>query len=227
VITGERIEKFSDLSDKVELARPEPNDVNEWINNAHGNNLAVLISEYDTRIAQQDIQLNKAQHHPTLEFIATYSDSDTGGISGSREVENSLVGVELTIPIFSGGRAYYQTKESEHLHRAAIEAHERIRRETTRNTRDAFHNVVAGISRVSAFQRAVESAQIAAEATEAGFEVGTRTSVDVLLALRTVFESQRDLSQARYDYLLDTLNLKQAAGSLNADDLLQINTWLE
>ena len=227
VITGERLESFSDLSDNIELTRPEPSNVDEWIASAHDNNLAILISEYDTRIAQQDILLNKAQHHPTLEFIATYSDSDTGGISGSREVENGLVGLELNIPIFSGGRAYYQTKESEHLHRATIETHERIRRETTRDTRDAFHNVVAGISRVNAFERAVESAQIAAEATEAGFEVGTRTSVDVLLALRTVFESQRDLSQARYDYLLDTLNLKQASGSLSPDDLLQINAWLE
>lgn len=227
VITGERIDDFTDLSDELVLASPEPNDVREWINTAHDNNLAILISEYDTRIAQQDISINRAQHHPSLEFIATYSDSDTGGITGTREVENSLVGLELTIPIFSGGRAYYQTKESEYLHRATLEANERIRRETTRDTRDAFHNVVAGVSRVNAFQRAVESAEIAAEATEAGFEVGTRTSVDVLLTLRTVFESQRDLSQARYDYLLDTLNLKRAAGSLNADDLLQINAWLE
>jgi outer membrane protein len=154
-------------------------------------------------------------------------DSDTGGITGTRQIEDSLVGLELTVPIFSGGRVYYQAKESEHLYRAAVEAMERVRRETTRDTRDAFHNVVAGISRVNAFERAVESAQIAADATEAGFEVGTRTSVDVLLALRTVFESQRDLAQARYDYLLDTLNLKQAAGSLNTNDLLQINAWLE
>lgn len=227
VITGERLDSFSDLSNRIQLVRPEPTNVDEWIHTAHDNNLSILISEYDTRISQQEIRLNRAQHIPTLDFIATYGDSDTGGITGTRQVDDSLVGVELTVPIFSGGRVYYQTKESKHLYQAAVEAQERVRRETTRDTRDAFHNVVAGISRVKAFQRAVESAQIAADATEAGFEVGTRTSVDVLLALRTVFESQRDLAQARYDYILDTLNLKQAAGSLNPDDLLQINAWLE
>ena len=80
---------------------------------------------------------------------------------------------------------------------------------------------------MNAFDKAVESAEVAAEATEAGFEVGTRTSVDVLLALRTVFEAQRDYSRSRYDYLLDTLRLKRSAGTLSPDDLLQIDGWLE
>ena len=87
--------------------------------------------------------------------------------------------------------------------------------------------MVAGISRVSAFDKAVESAEVAAEATQAGFEVGTRTSVDVLLAVRVVYEAQRDYSRSRYDYLLDTLRLKQSAGMLSSDDLLQIDDWLE
>ena len=135
--------------------------------------------------------------------------------------------MELNFPIFQGGRTHYQTKESQHLYKAALQAQERIKRETTRDTRDAYHNVVAGISRVGAFNRAVESAEIAAEATEAGFEVGTRTSVDVLLTLRSVFQAQRDYSRSRYNFLVDTLRLKNAAGTLSADDLLQIDTWLE
>ena len=86
---------------------------------------------------------------------------------------------------------------------------------------------MAGISRVNAFSKAVESARAASRATQAGFEVGTRTSVDVLLALRSVFEAQRDYARSRYDYLLDTLRLKRSAGTLSADDLLQIDAWLE
>lgn len=227
VITGDRITELNILSNRMELVRPEPNNVTDWINTSLNQNLALLINEYDTKIARQEIQRNKAQHLPTVDLVAAYNDNDSGGLTGSRQTEDSRIGLELNFPIFQGGRTHYQTKESQYLYQAALQSQERIKRETTRDTRDAYHNVVAGISRVSAFNRAVESAEVAAEATQAGFEVGTRTSVDVLLALRSVFQAQRDYSRSRYDYLLDTLRLKNAAGTLSADDLLQIDTWLE
>ncbi|MDW3095564.1 MAG: TolC family outer membrane protein [Gammaproteobacteria bacterium] len=227
VITGDRITDLKTLSQRMQLVRPEPDSVTEWINKALNQNLALLINEYDTKIAKQEIQRNKAQHLPTVDIVAAYNDSDSGGLTGSRKTEDSRIGLELNFPIFQGGRTHYQTKESQYLYKASLQAHERIKRETTRDTRDAYHNVVAGISRVNAFNRAVESAEVAAEATEAGFEVGTRTSVDVLLTLRSVFQAQRDYSRSRYDYLLDTLRLKNAAGALSGDDLLQIDNWLE
>ena len=227
VITGSRIETLDTLSDRMQLLNPEPNDVHDWIETALNQNLALLINEYDTKIAQQEIALNKSEHLPTVDIVASYNDSDSGGLSGSRKTEDSRIGLELNLPIFVGGRTYYSTKESEFLYLAALESSERIRRETIRDTRDAFHKVVAGISRVSAFEKAVESAEVAAEATEAGFEVGTRTSVDVLLAVRVVYEAQRDYARSRYDYLLDTLRLKQSAGMLSGEDLLQIDDWLE
>jgi outer membrane protein len=227
VVTGERVTDLKTLSQRMELVRPDPDNVTDWINAALNQNLALLINEYDMKIARQEIQRNKAQHLPTVDIVAAYNDDDTGGLTGSRETEDSRIGLELNFPIFQGGRTHYQIKESHYLYKAALQAQERIKRETTRDTRDAYHNVVAGISRVGAFNRAVESAEVAAEATEAGFEVGTRTSVDVLLTLRSVFQAQRDYSRSRYDYLLDTLRLKNAAGTLSADDLLQIDTWLE
>ena len=227
VITGQRIDHLDILSDRVELLRPDPNDVQDWIDTALDQNLALLINEFDTKIARQQIALAKSDHLPTLDIVASHNYTDTGGLSGSRTAEDSRIGLELNFPIFEGGRTYFRTKESQFLYQASLESHERIRRETIRDTRDAFHKVVAGISRVSAFNKAVESAEVAAEATEAGFEVGTRTSVDVLLALRTVYEAQRDYSRSRYDYLLDTLRLKRAAGMLGNEDLLQIDDWLE
>ena len=227
VVTGERLGDLKTLSSRMQLLRPDPDSVTDWINTAHNQNLALLINEYDTKIAKQEIKRNQSQHLPTLDIVASYNDSDSGGLTGSRKTEDSRIGLELNFPIFQGGRTYYQTKESEYLFQAALQANEKIRRETTRDTRDAYHNVVAGVSRVNAFDKAVESAEVAAEATEAGFEVGTRTSVDVLLALRTVFEAQRDYSRSRYDYLLDTLRLKRSAGTLSPDDLLQIDGWLE
>ena len=227
VVTEDRITNLKTLSSRMELVRPDPDSVEDWIHSALNQNLALLINEYDTKIAQQEIQRNRAKHLPTVDIVASYNDTDTGGLTGSRQTEDSRIGLELNFPIFEGGRTHYQTKESQYLYKAALEAHERIRRETTRDTRDAYHNVVAGISRVGAFGKAVESAEVAAEATEAGFEVGTRTSVDVLLALRSVFQAQRDYSRSRYDYLLDTLRLKRSTGTLKSDDLLQIDNWLE
>ncbi len=227
VITEERIETLAILTDKIQLIRPDPDDVHDWIDTSLNQNLALLINEYDTKIAKQEIELDRSQHLPTFDIVASYNDDDTGGLSGSRTAEDSRIGVELNFPIFQGGRPYYETKQSRYQYQSALESHERIRRETIRDTRDAYHNVVAGISRVKAFERALESAETAAESTEAGFDVGTRTSVDVLLALRNVFEAQRDFSRSRYDYLLDTLRLKQSAGLLNSEDLLRIDDWLK
>lgn len=227
VVTGERITGLKTLSPRMQLLRPDPDSVTDWVNTALNQNLSILTNEYDTKIAKQEIKRNKSQHLPTIDIVASYNDSDSGGLTGSRKTEDSRIGLELNFPIFEGGRTYYQTKESEYLYQAALQANEKIRREITRDTRNAYHNVVAGVSRVNAFNKAVESAEVAAEATQAGFEVGTRTSVDVLLALRTVYEAQRDYSRSRYDYLLDTLRLKRSAGTLSADDLLQIDNWLE
>ncbi|MEM8843837.1 MAG: TolC family outer membrane protein [Pseudomonadota bacterium] len=227
VITGERLTDLDPLSEDIELVRPEPDNVDDWIDNALDQNLSLLINEYDTEIAKQQIALEQSGHLPTLDIVGSFRDFDTGGLSGSRKEKDRSIGIELNFPIFEGGNTYYSTKESQFLFKAAVQAHERIKRETTRDTRNAFHNVVSGISRVNALAKAVESAEIAAKASEAGFEVGTRTSVDVLLSVRGVFEAQRNHAQSRYDFLLDTLRLKRSAGSLNPDDLQQIDAWLQ
>ncbi len=226
VIIAERAETLNPLSDRMQLITPEPNDVQEWINKALDQNLSLLSSEYTTKIAQHEIKLQKSQHYPTLDIVASHNDTDTGGLTGSRESEDTRIGLELNIPIVAGGRTYYRTKEARYRAEQSINEHEKIRRETIKNTRDAFLNVISGISRVKALARALESTEAAARAAEAGFQVGTRTSVDVLLALQETFRAKRDYSRARYDYLLSTLNLKQATGALSVDDLLQIDGWL-
>ena len=227
VITDDRLTDLESLAEHIELIRPQPNNVDEWVDNALNQNLGLLINEYDTEIAKQQITLEQSGHLPTLDIVGSYSDIDTGGISGSRQSKDTRIGIELSFPIFQGGNTYYSTKESQYLYKAAVQAHERIKRETIRDTRNAFHNVVSGISRVNALDKAVESAEIAAKASQAGFEVGTRTSVDVLLTVRGVYEAQRDHAQSRYDYLLDTLRLKRSAGTLSSEDLQQIDAWLQ
>lgn len=226
VITGERFSDFEQLSGDIDLVRPEPNNIEEWMNTALNQNLALLINEYDTEIAKQQIDVEQSGFLPTIDIVGSYSDYDTGGISGSREQKEQRIGLELNFPIFQGGNTRYSSQESQYRYRAAIQAHERIKRETIRDTRDAFHNVVSGISRVNALDKAVESAEIAAKASQAGFEVGTRTSVDVLLTVRNLYQAQRDHAQSRYNFILDTLRLKRSAGTLSPDDLQRIDAWL-
>ncbi|MEJ2114629.1 MAG: TolC family protein [Gammaproteobacteria bacterium] len=210
----------------MQLITPDPNDVDEWIYKALNENLSLLSSEYTTKIAKQEIKLQQSQHYPKLDIVATHTDTDTGGLTGSRESEDSRIGLELSFPIFEGGRTYYKTKEARHRAEQSTNEYEKIRRETIKNTRIAYLNVISGISRVKALAQALESTEAAASAAEAGFQVGTRTSVDVLLALQETFRAKRDYSRARYDYLLNTLNLKQAVGTLSVDDLVQIDGWL-
>ncbi len=226
VIIAERANRLNPLSDRMQLISPEPNDVEEWINKALNENLSLLSSEYTREIALQEVKLQQAQHYPKLDIVATHTDTDTGGLSGNRESEDSRIGLELSFPIFEGGRTYYRTKEARYRALLSTNEHEKVRRETIKNTRDAYLNVISGISRVKALARALESTEAAARAAEAGFQVGTRTSVDVLIALQETFLAKRDYSRARYDYLLNTLNLKQAVGTLSIDDLVQIDGWL-
>lgn len=226
VMTGERLEAFSQLADNINPVVPEPTDMQEWIDNALQQNLRLLINEFETTIAQQEIKRSQAGYHPTIDLVASHSDSESGGLTGDRESKDSRIGVELNFPIFQGGRTYFQTKESRFLYQASLQAHEQIKREVTRDTRTAYHNVVAGVSQVQALSRALESAQVSAEANKIGFEVGTRTTVDVLLSLRAIYQAQRDLSRARYDHLIDTLKLKYASGTLNNEDIMQIDQAL-
>ncbi len=226
VIIAERIENLNSLSESMQLISPEPNDVQEWIDKALKENLTLLSSNYTTKIAEKEIKLQQAQHLPTLDIVASHNDTDTGGLTGSRESEDTRIGLELNVPILAGGRTHYRTKEAKYNAELAKNQHEKVRRETIKNTRNAYLNVIAGISRVKALSRALESTEAAARAAEAGFQVGTRTSVDVLLALQETFRAKRDYSRARYDYLLSTLSLKQATGTLSVDDLLQIDGWL-
>ena len=151
---------------------------------------------------------------------------DTGGGSADSSQTSDVIGLRLNIPIFSGGGTQSRVREQVHLHRAAREKLEGTMRSAERETRDAYLGVLAEKARVQALSQAVKSSQTALEATEAGFEVGTRTTVDVLDARRRLFEAQRDYARSRYDYLINIVRLESATGGLQQDDLDAINGFL-
>ena len=147
------------------------------------------------------------------------------GPADSDQVDDTY-GVRVNIPIFAGGATQSRVREQVHLHRAERERLEGAIRRAERDTRDAYLGVLAERARVTALKQSVKSNQTALEATEAGFEVGTRTTVDVLDARRRLFEAQRDYARSRYDYLINFVRLKSAAGVLAPGDLQSINGFL-
>ncbi len=227
-ITGQYHEQITPLSPATPLITPEPADIDKWGDTATHQNFQLLAAELAYQHAQEEIKRQRTGHYPTLELNAshTYSDSD-GGNFGSNESENQAIEFRLNMPLFQGGATNSRTRQAQRLADQARENYEQQRRATLRQARDAYLSVLAEINRVKALGQAVVSAQSALDATEAGLEVGTRTTVDVLDTRRDLFRAQRDHARSRYDYILHTLRLKEAAGILTVTDLELINGWLQ
>lgn len=153
----------------------------------------------------------------------TVAQGDIVRRSTGTDLQADSISLQLAVPIFSGGTTSAKVEQAVYQHRAARERLERTARETERATRDAYLGVMSDISRVQALKQAFESSKTALKATEAGYDVGTRTTVDVLAARRTLFNAETVYLRSRYDYLINSLRLKQAAGTLTADDIVQID----
>lgn len=225
-ITGRYLTVLAPLGDTLRLIVPEPDDIDAWTETAMVQNLELTGARIATETAREEISRQQAFHLPTLDVIAQHNRSTAGGRFGDSDITTTSVGVQVNIPIYQGGEVLSRTRAARHEHQRTLDDLERQRRITQRQARDAFRGVSSGISQVQALAQAVVSTKAALEAIEAGFQVGTRTSVDVLNAQRDLFRAKRDLSQSRYDYILDILRLKQAAGTFNEEDLAEVNRWL-
>ena len=209
------------------LLKPDPLSIENWTESSLNQNLEIIAAQHTADITHKEINVQNAGHYPTLDFIANHGYDTTGGRFGGTSTHGTAVGIELNIPIYQGGGTRSRVREAVELHEVSLYALDQVRRKTERQTRTAYLNVISGISAVDALKQAVISSETALEATQAGFEVGTRTAVDVVTAERAVQESRRNYANARYDYILDTLRLKQAAGSLSIEDLNYISNWLQ
>lgn len=217
------------LAGKIPLAPPQPADINDWVGQASQDNLNVLLARSDVAIAKQGIAVERAAHLPTLDLIGahTYRDSGSGSLGSGFTTETDTWGVEINLSLFEGGRVLSLTREAAFRHQQSIENLHTLLRETERLARDAYRSVITGTHRIQALQQAVVSNESALEANEVGLEVGTRTIVDVLDAQRNLSLAKLQLTQARHNYILNILRLKQAAGSLSVDDLRTVNAWLQ
>ena len=234
-ITGEYVGALSAPGDEFPMREPSPASEAAWVDLALGQNLALVSSRLDEKLARDEISLRRTGHYPSLELVATTgnqdteSEQDTGGgfLDANSDFDSDSISIQFNLPIFAGGTTSSRVREAVYLHRASFEQLQRVTRETERQTRDAYLGVLSEMSRVEALEQALESARTALEATQAGFDVGTRTIVDVLDAQFNVYRSITLFYQARYDYLMNVLRLKQAAGNLQIQDLEEIDQWLK
>lgn len=238
-LTGTTFDDLAKPSTDMPLRDPAPANEEEWVSAALAQNLNLLSARLQTEIAKDDIRSARSGHLPTLDIVARHAHSEAadgresvsrGGVAGpsipDQESESNVIGIELNFPIYSGGATQSQVRQRVYLHRAARERSERTARQTEREARDAYLGVLSEISRVQALRQAVQSSQTALQATEAGFEVGTRTTVDVLESRRNLFDAQTTYARSRYDYIINLLRLKIATGDLAEDDLQEVNGWL-
>ena len=223
--TGTYQEQLAPLRE-AHLVMPEPADIDQWTATALERNLRLLAAQHNAETARREIRRIQAAHAPTFDAIGSFRLNNSGSDRLLRETRRAEVGVRLILPLYSGGSVLSRTRESRHLYQRRLDLLELERRRAQRETRNAYLGVDSGISRVQALEQAVRSSLTAAETIEAGFQVGTRTSVDVLDAQRELFRARRDLSEARYRYILDVLRLKRAAGTLSEEDLRIVSIWL-
>ncbi|MEJ2693879.1 MAG: TolC family outer membrane protein [Candidatus Thiodiazotropha sp.] len=213
------------LGDALQMVPPVPNDLQSWSDTAQQENYSIRAANANLEVLNQEVDVSRSGHFPTLDLVGGYTlnrnDSDT-----ATEADVSSIGVELQVPIFTGGAVNAQTRQALANYRAAQQSLDQTRRSVNRQVRDAFRGVLSSISQVEALKAATISAQSALESTQAGYEVGTRTIVDVLNVQRNLFSSQRDYLNSRYGYIINGLTLKSAAGNLSEEDLQRVNGWL-
>ncbi len=224
--TSELPEQLAPLGEDLPLVSPQPAVAEQWADTALKQNLGTAAAEAAAQTAAQEIKVQSAGHYPSLDIVGRHGTDVSGGRFGATTSDASAIGLEFNVPIYEGGQVQSRTREATFRHQAALDTVEERRRSAVRQSRDAFAGVISGISLVQALEQAVVSTQTALEATRAGYEVGTRTAVDVVNQERELLRSKRDLARARYDYVLDALRLKQAAGTLSPVDLNEINKWL-
>jgi outer membrane protein len=234
-ITGQKYDSLAKPGDELPLKNPEPADQSRWVDISLEQNLSLISSRLAAEIARDNVRVAIAGHLPTLDLVAGRSwqqqnaDEILEGLPFSNvdsHYNDRQIGLQLTVPLYSGGYTQSKVRQTQYLWIAAKEAVVQSSRATERQARDAYLGVIAGIARVQALRQALESNQTALRATEAGYDVGTRTSVDVLNARRLLVQAQTDYSGSRYDYLVSVLQLRLAAGNLDRAQLIEINNWL-
>ena len=215
-------------TNRFSTTTPTPNSADEWQKAAEAKNLDLISAKVGIDISKQNIDAAKAGHYPTLDFGANYNrkDEEFNGNNDAPTLNDYSIGITLNVPIYSGGAIQSSVRQAQNRFVLASQDLMQTHRGVVRTTRNAYNTVIATISGIRAFEQSVLSATKALEATEAGFEVGTRTIVDVLDSTRNLYNAKRNLSSTRYAYIQNVLLLKRAGGTITDEDITAINSGL-
>ena len=224
-ITGRFFDNFRRMREELALATPDPAKLDDWLEKSYGQNLALLARTEGVQVAWQEVERQRAGYFPSVTFLGQRNHREAGStlFGGGSTVMTTDLTLRLSIPVYEGGMTRALTAESVFRHQKSLEDREAELRSVERQTRAAYNSVVGGVSMVKAYQQSVLSQQKALEAKEAGARSGLYTMLMVLDTNRDLFTARRDYAQARYDYLLNGLRLKQAAGTLSEQDLYAID----
>ncbi|THF61931.1 channel protein TolC [Pseudothauera nasutitermitis] len=231
VLIGEQPGMLASLRPGVELLRPQPENINEWVDAAELGSYGVQAQHLAREIAAREVQRNRAGHYPTLDLVATHGRANSGyytqGVDGGSRTDSSTIGVQLNVPLYAGGGISSREREAAALKIKADADLDTARREAALAARQAFLGVTSGLAQVGALEAAQVSSASALEANRLGYEVGVRINIDVLNAQSQLADTRQRLARARYDTLLAQLRLKAAAGTLGEEDLAQVNALLD
>lgn len=213
-----------------------PARVEKLLKDAETRNLSLLSARLSQDLARENIRYEQSGHLPTLGLEASTGVSNTQYHgSANQQIWNrnapsytgqNSVGLTLSVPLYTGGRTNSRVEQAQYGYISASEQLESTYRNVIQIVRSSYNNVISSISSIKAYQQLVVSAQSSLDAMEAGYQVGTRTIVDVLNATTTLFQAKQNLANARYDYLINDLKIQYARGTLNEGDLLRLNSSL-
>ncbi|WP_324731963.1 TolC family outer membrane protein [Pseudomonas paeninsulae] len=237
-LTNREYVALEGIEHSLPILAPTPNDAKAWVDTAAAQNLNLQASNYAVNAAEETLRQRKSGHAPTLDAVASYQrgDNDSLGFTNSgalgqprfsSDAEQRSIGLQLNIPLYSGGLTSSQVREAYQRLTQSEQLRESLRRQVVQSTRNLHRAVNTDVETVQARKQSIISNQSALEATEIGYQVGTRNIVDVLDSQRQLYSSVRTYNDARYDYILNNLRLKQAAGTLSPADLEALEQYLK
>jgi len=225
-LTGSTVSQVETLRANYPIEAPEPPKAKPWLDKARKQNLAIQIADASIRSARENIRINRAGHYPTVNLNASY-DYDEGSFTSDDSIETTSIGLSFKLPLYQGGGTSSRILEAEYRLTEAMENREDTLRDVTQQTRGLLRDLSTDVLSVSARAQSIKSSETALEATELGYNEGTRNVVDVLNAEQQLYAAQRDYANARFDYVTNLFRFKQQIGTLNPDDIEVLDQWLE
>ena len=232
-LTGEYTEELENLRQNFPLNPPNPMSPDLWEKTALEQNWSIQAAMFDLKASEKNLKVAKAGHYPTVDLQASYGKSKVDGSGGSESfysrdgtTTQGVIGLKLSVPLYAGGGIQAGVRQQRSLLTVAEESLNTVRRDVRVDTRSRFLTINNNIETAAALNQTIISRRSALDATRAGYDVGTRNIVEVLDAERAYYVALRDFANARYDYVVNSLRLKQSAGTLSPQDLVELNNWL-